>query len=169
MRKRTFLQCLPAVGGLALTTFGPPARAIDAGQPAPEFSLPLASGMLTPADLRGKLTYLDFWASWCGPCKQSFPWMNEMHARHAARGFQVVAINLDKKREDADRFLAELPARFKVAFDPKAETARLFAIKGMPSSALIAADGRLVFNHSGFRDEDRKDLEARILAALPTR
>jgi cytochrome c biogenesis protein CcmG/thiol:disulfide interchange protein DsbE len=143
------------------------AHAVEAGQPAPDFSLPATTGTLGNADLRGKLTYLDFWASWCGPCKKSFPWMSEMQARYAGRGFQVIAINLDKKREDADRFLAETPASFRVAFDGRGDSARLFAIKGMPSSVLVGPDGRVIAVHSGFRDDDRKDLEARIAAALP--
>ncbi len=157
-----------ALAGLLALTLVAPAQAVDAGQPAPDFSLPTASGTVGTVDLRGKLTYLDFWASWCAPCKQSFPWLNEMQAKYGSRGFQVIAVNLDRKREDADRFLAETPAGFKVAFDARGDSARLFAIKGMPSSALIGPDGRLIANHSGFRNDDRKDLEARIAAALPT-
>jgi cytochrome c biogenesis protein CcmG, thiol:disulfide interchange protein DsbE len=164
MKKTMTLALLSAALSTALSTTG--VHAVEAGQPAPDFSLPAASGTLGNADLRGKLTYLDFWASWCGPCKKSFPWMSEMQARYGSRGFQVIAINLDKKREDADRFLAETPAGFKVAFDGKGDSARQFAIKGMPSSVLIGPDGRLMAVHNGFRDEDRKDLEARIAAAL---
>lgn len=143
-----------------------PALALDAGQPAPDLNLPTASGTLGAKDLKGKLTYLDFWASWCGPCKQSFPWMNEMQAKYGSQGFQVIAVNLDKKREDAERFLAEVPARFPVGFDPQGASAKQFQIKGMPSSVLIGADGRVIATHSGFRDDERGALEAGIRAAL---
>jgi len=165
--KKTFTSA-PLFAALCIGLCTTAAHAVEVGKPAPEFSLPAAIGLLGNAELRGKVTYLDFWASWCGPCKKSFPWMSEMQSRYGSRGFQVIAINLDKKREDADRFLAETPASFKVAFDGKGESARLFAIKGMPSSVLIGPDGRVIAVHSGFRDEERKELEARIAVALAT-
>jgi cytochrome c biogenesis protein CcmG/thiol:disulfide interchange protein DsbE len=152
----------------ASVLFTAPAQAADAGQAAPELAaLPTASGgAISAKDLQGKVTYLDFWASWCGPCKQSFPWMNQMQAKYGSKGFQVIAVNLDKKRDDADRFLAEVPAKFSVAFDAPGASAKQFQIKGMPSSVLIGADGRVIATHSGFRDDERAELEARISAAL---
>jgi peroxiredoxin len=92
-----------------------------------------------------------------------------MQARYRGRGLEVVAVNLDAKREEADRFLAETPARFTVAFDPKGDTAKRYAIKGMPSSLLIAPDGKIIQLHSGFRDSQRAELEAAIVAALPAK
>ena len=85
---------------------------------------------------------------------------------HQARGLVVLAVNLDARRADADAFLARQPARFSLAFDAGAESARRFAIKGMPSSALIDRQGLLLFMHRGFRPDDGPALEARIVAAL---
>jgi len=119
------------------------------------------------ADFKGKLTYVDFWASWCGPCRQSFPWMNEMQAKYGARGLQVVGINLDRKRDDAERFLAELPATFTIAFDAAGDSAKRFGVKGMPTSVLVGPDGKVLYMHTGFRNEERAQLEGRIAAALP--
>jgi cytochrome c biogenesis protein CcmG/thiol:disulfide interchange protein DsbE len=153
----------------ASAVFTLPAHAAEVGQAAPELAaLPTAKpgGSVSAKDLPGKVTYLDFWASWCGPCKQSFPWMNQMQAKYGSKGFQVIAVNLDKKRDDADRFLAEVPAQFSVALDPQGASAKQFQIKGMPSSVLIGADGRVIATHSGFRDDERAELEARISAAL---
>ncbi|WP_374319202.1 TlpA family protein disulfide reductase [Aquabacterium sp.] len=144
-----------------------PAQAVEAGQPAPAFVLPQQSGgSLSLADLKGKLVYLDFWASWCGPCRQSFPWMNELQAKYGARGLKVVGINVDSRRADADAFLSQLPAQFAVVFDGKGEAPGAYKIKGMPSSYLIAPDGHVIKVHAGFRAEDRKELEAAIEAAL---
>ena len=152
---------------LCLATLGAPAAwSLEAGTPAPELNLPGLKEAVTLAGLKGKVVYLDFWASWCGPCKKSFPFMNELQARYGAQGFEILAVNLDAQREDATRFLAEVPARFTVAFDAKGDSAKRFEIKGMPSSYLIGRDGRVLVAHKGFREEDRQDLDARIALAL---
>jgi cytochrome c biogenesis protein CcmG/thiol:disulfide interchange protein DsbE len=140
--------------------------AASPGQPAPTLALPGTAGVVDLAAYKGKVVYLDFWASWCGPCKLSFPWLNDMQARHGPRGLQVVAVNLDRQRALADAFLAQVPARFVVAFDPAGDSARRYAVQGMPSSVLIAADGLVLQQHAGFRDEDRAAREAAIVAAL---
>jgi len=136
------------------------------GQPAPALELPGLQGNVSLAAAKGKVVYVDFWASWCGPCRQSFPWMNEMQAKYGARGFQVIGVNVDAKREEADKFLAQTPAKFTLAFDSKGESPRAYAIKGMPTSVLVGADGTVLQQHSGFRDEERRVLEDAIVAAL---
>lgn len=154
------------LGGL-LTLGGTGVQAVEVGQAAPAFSLPRqGGGSLSLADLKGKVVYLDFWASWCGPCRQSFPWMNDLQSRFGHRGLRVVGINVDNRKADADGFLAQLPADFTVAFDAKGEAPGAYQVKGMPSSYLIGPDGRVIKVHSGFRAEDRKELEAAIEAAL---
>ena len=142
------------------------AYALEKGAPAPQFDLLGMDGAVQLAKLTGKVVYVDFWASWCGPCRQSFPWMNEMQAKYGPRGFQIVGINVDAKSEDAKTFLATTPAKFTIAFDPKGATPRQYGIKGMPSSVLIGPDGKVLLEHSGFRDADRAELEAKIQSAL---
>nr|WP_173346355.1 TlpA disulfide reductase family protein [Pseudoduganella dura] len=142
------------------------ASALDRGAAAPQFELPGKEGAVQLAQFRGKLVYVDFWASWCGPCRQSFPWMNEMQARYGARGLQVVGVNLDAKAGDAHLFLAENPARFTIAFDPAGATPRAYGIKGMPSSVLVGPDGKVLFEHAGFKPADRAGLEQQIRQAL---
>jgi thiol-disulfide isomerase/thioredoxin len=137
------------------------------GQPTPAFELDGIAGRLHSDSLRGELVYLDFWASWCLPCRQSFPWMNELQARHAARGLRVVAINVDRERAAAEAFLRDQPARFTVLFDPAGETARSHRVPGMPTSMLIDPQGLLLSRHIGFRMDDRALLEERVRAALP--
>lgn len=143
-----------------------PCLAAGADLPAPAFELAGVNGPVRLADYRGKLVYLDFWASWCGPCKRSFPWMNAMQARYAAQGLQVIAVNVDTSSADAERFLAVTPASFVIAFDPVGTTPRAYAIKGMPSSVLIDAAGRIVHRHAGFSDGDKAGLESQIASAL---
>lgn len=154
---------------LALGAAGlPPASlAVETGQPAPAFSLPSVKGDVVALEqLRGKVVYVDFWASWCGPCRRSFPWMNEMQQKYGARGLVVVAVNVDKKRADADRFLAQLPASFTVVFDDSGATPTAYGVKGMPSSYLIDARGNVVAVDRGFLDERKAPLEDRIKALL---
>jgi len=155
------------LGALCLATLAAPAAwSLDAGAAAPDLNLPGLKEAVTLAGLKGKVVYVDFWASWCGPCKQSFPFMNDLQAKYRAQGFEILAVNLDAKRDDADKFLAEVPAQFTLAFDAKGDSAKRFEIKGMPSSYLIGRDGKVVAAHKGFKEQDRKDLEMRISQAL---
>lgn len=133
---------------------------------APAFELPGAAGPVALADYRGKVVYLDFWASWCGPCRQSFPWMNRMQSQYGNRGLQIIGVNLDAKLPDARAFLTETPANFVVAYDPKGVTPRNYAVKGMPTSVLIGADGQVLYQHVGFTNADRAELERQIKLAL---
>jgi cytochrome c biogenesis protein CcmG/thiol:disulfide interchange protein DsbE len=142
------------------------AFAQDVGQPAPAFEAPGNSGSVRLADMKGKVVYVDFWASWCAPCKQSFPFMNDMQAKYGPRGFQIVGVTVDRKREDAEKFLASTPAKFTVAYDTSGKVAGTYKPKGMPTSFLIGADGVVRMVHVGFRDSDKADLEREIQAAL---
>src|SRR5512132_1796853 len=156
---------------LALAFCAVPAFAAAAGDVAPTFALPTASGETVALDkLRGRIVYVDFWASWCGPCRQSFPWMNEMQAKYGGRGLAIVAINVDKKRADAERFLQQTPAAFTIVFDEPGATPGAYAVKGMPSSYLIDAQGKVAAVEIGFFDDHKASLEERIrelLAAHP--
>jgi thiol-disulfide isomerase/thioredoxin len=165
-RHHSILQ--PCALILTLSSMLPMAHAgqPEAGSMAPEFSLASPQGTVRLADYRGKTVYLDFWASWCGPCKQSFPWMNAMQAKYAAQGLQVIAVNLDAKAEDAQAFLASVPAQFTIAYDAAGVSAQQYRIKGMPSSVLIGRDGKVLSIHAGFNQAARAELEQQITTAL---
>jgi len=157
------LALAAACVGLTATS----AHAVESGQTMPAFSLArMGGGSLSPADLKGSVVYLDFWASWCAPCKQSFPWLNEMQSKYKDKGFKVVAINLDQNTADAEAFLKGTPAAFTIAFDAKGDSPSKFRVKGMPSSFLIGPDGTVLKVHSGFKANDRAELEAAIQLAL---
>lgn len=122
---------------------------------APAFSVASDAGKLNLADFKGKVVYLDFFASWCSPCRSSFKWLNETHGKHAADGLVIVAINVDKERDLAAQFLKENPAKFRVGYDPEGKVAQTYQLKGMPSSYLIDRKGQLRATHIGFRDKDK--------------
>lgn len=133
---------------------------------AADFDLQGKSASIKLSSYKGKLVYLDFWASWCGPCKQSFPWMNAMQDKYQAQGFEVIAVNLDANNEDAQKFLVTTPAKFTVAFDSKGQTPRQYGVKGMPTSYLINSDGKVIYQHMGFNAADREKLEQKIQSLL---
>jgi len=134
---------------------------------APTFSLPALHGTASLDSLRGRVVLVDFWASWCVPCRGSFPWMASLSERYRDRGLAIVAVNLDKDRALADRFLAEHPAPFTVAFDPAGETAEAYHVRAMPTSVLVGADGHVLLTHIGFDPKHSAEVEARIEEALP--
>jgi peroxiredoxin len=140
--------------------------ALEKGDKAPDFSLPGQQGTVNLSHQAGKVIYLDFWASWCGPCHQSFPWMNQMQSKYRSKGLEVIAVSLDGKTEDARKFLAQMPPGFTVAFDSKGETPRLYGVKGMPTSFLIDRNGKVLYQHAGFRPADRDEIEKQIQTAL---
>lgn len=154
---------------LAAALWPLPALALDIGQRAPELEWPDSGFGRRLSDLAGQVVYLDFWASWCTPCRQSFPWLNEMQRRYGSQGLQVVGINLDAERADADRFLARYPAQFALVFGGGVEAAQRLGVQGLPSSVLVGADGRVLHQHLGFKPDDRDGLEAQIRAALQAR
>lgn len=155
---------------LAFAVLGSAAFAAGIGDPAPAFALRNARGdVVSLESLRGQVVYVDFWASWCGPCRRSFPWMNEMQRRYGGRGLAVVAINVDKNPADAARFLERNPAQFAVAYDQAGATPLAYAVRDMPSSYLVDSRGKVAEVEHGFRDERKDALERRIQALLATR
>jgi thiol-disulfide isomerase/thioredoxin len=116
--------------------------------------------------VEGRVIWVDFWASWCVPCRRSFPWLNAMQRKYGADGLQIIAVNLDKDRALADEFLAEVPAEFALRFDPAGSLAKEFGVQAMPSSFLIDADGKVLASHAGFRTADAVEYERAIAGAL---
>ena len=111
---------------------------------------------------KGKVVYVDFWASWCIPCLQSFPWMNEMQTKYADKNFTVLSVNLDAKRANVTKFLQKTPALFPIIYDPKGKIAKAFKLKGMPSSFIINKQGKIVSSHIGFNDEKKARYQQEI-------
>ena len=129
---------------------------------APNFKLEGQQKQIELSDYRGQIIYLDFWASWCQPCRKSFTWMNKMQSLYGKKGFKVIAINLDESRSKADQFLQQIPANFDVAYDPRGNTAQSYKVKAMPSSYIINKRGEVIHANMGFRGKDEDKLETKI-------
>ncbi len=126
-------------------------------------------GAALPAGIgpvKAKVIWVDFWASWCAPCRRSFPWLNEMQSKYGEEGLEIVAVNVDKDRKLADEFLDQTPADFMVRFDPKGKLASKFDVQAMPSSFLLDASGKVLGRHLGFKLTDRDTYEEQIRKAL---
>lgn len=128
---------------------------------------------LTMADIdfdlsrhEGKVVMVDFWASWCVPCRRSFPWMNRMHDKYTADGLVIIAVNLDRSTDNAARFLAKYPAKFEIVYDPTGVLAKKYRVEVMPSSIIIGRNGEMVERHAGFKLKRQDEYEAIIRATL---
>jgi len=140
--------------------------ASDEPADAVNFSVETTEGLLSIDQLRGQVVYIDFWASWCAPCRESFPWMNEMHHRYSDQGLRILAVGIDKTRELSDQFLETLPADFLIGFDHEGNLAQQFKLVGMPSAYILDRDGVLVKTHIGFRQSKTAEYEASIREIL---
>ena len=130
-------------------------------------ALHLTDGTFDQEVLKSNIPVLvDFWASWCGPCAKSFPFLNEMHQQLKDQGLQIVGINLDENMDEAKTFLATFPAGFTVMADVSKQCAKDFGVKAMPSSYLIDRKGIVHHIHLGFRPGEAKELRLLVKKLL---
>jgi len=115
---------------------------------------------------RGKVIYLDFWASWCVPCRESFPWMTDLLREYGSRNFVVIAVNVDKDRRLADLFLNGASASFPIVYDPRGDLASAYQITGMPSAVLIDRAGQVRYRHTGFVSKKKDEYEEHVRALV---
>ena len=115
---------------------------------------------------RGKVVYLDFWATWCPPCRKSMPALNQLRNELVSSGFEVVAINLDEKQDDAEQYLKKYPVDYPIIFDSTASCAKVYDPKGMPTSYLIDRQGVIRDVHVGYRQGDIKEIRSKVQALL---
>jgi thiol-disulfide isomerase/thioredoxin len=125
-----------------------------------------ASASLDLDAYAGRVVVVDFWASWCVPCRRSFPWLNRMHARYADDGLVIIGVNVDAERDAANEFLAAYPADFRIYFDNQGDLAKDFQVEAMPSSFVIGRDGEVVARHLGFKVKKQDEYEAILVEAL---
>jgi peroxiredoxin len=158
-------RLLAAVALVACTA----AVATEPGTPAPEVAIPrldAPSQTFSLASLKGKVVYVDFWASWCVPCRLSMPALDALYRRNAERGFAVVGVNKDTSAADAERFLKRVAVTFPLASDAKDAAARAFDVKAMPSGYLVDRKGVVRNVHRGFTQETAAELEREIETLL---
>jgi thiol-disulfide isomerase/thioredoxin len=122
-----------------------------------------------PLDLgpyAGRVVYVDFWASWCAPCKVSLPWLQELQSRHGDEGLTVLLVNVDRDRKAADAMLAKAGITLPITWDPDGRIAKAYGLEGMPSSFVYGRDGQLRDRHVGFDPRHADDLERSVTTLL---
>ena len=144
------------------------ALGVGEGEMAPDFVLPVLGGETTRSlsASHGKVRYVDFWASWCPPCRVSVPEIVDLHEDLGGSRFEVIAINVDERIDDAVAFLEHYPMSYDVLSDPHGATAAAYALPGMPTSFVIDPAGRVTLVHVGFRRGDMRTIRAHIVELL---
>lgn len=135
--------------------------------PAPGFALPSRNGDIVSLEqLKGQVVMLNFWASWCGPCRQEMPLLDQMHKRYSALGFTLLGVNVEADTKDAERWLADTPVSFPILFDRESKVSKLYNVSAMPSTVFIDRKGNLRYLHRGYKPGDEGEYLNQIRALL---
>lgn len=142
--------------------------AVSVGEMAPKtvFEKIRGGGVLSLADLKGKVVLVDFWASWCPPCRKSLPLFNELKAELASHDFEVYAINVDEDKNNGIRLYNELKVDYPSVLDPKGKSPEAWNVRGMPTSYLVDKVGTVRWIHAGFKEKDLPKIKAEVLKLL---
>jgi peroxiredoxin len=143
-----------------------PAAAADTEAPACELRSLDGTQAVDLRELRGKIVYVDFWASWCTSCVKSFAFLNALDGEFRDEGLHILGVNVDEHRDDALAFLAKRSASFALAADTSGSCPRAFGVKGMPSSYLIDRRGRIRETYVGFRAGEASAIRERVVELL---
>jgi peroxiredoxin len=144
------------------------AYAATVSGPAPNFTLQSnAGGQVSLASLKGKVVMVNFWATWCVPCRQEMPHLEALYQKYNSLGFELLAVNVEKNNaEGARRWLQETPVTFPVLFDPENQVTKLYKVQTMPSTVIIGRDGTMRFMHNGYKPGYENDYQTQVRALL---
>lgn len=159
--KRLLLILLLGLAPLAL------AMAATGGGPAANFTLKSESGSnIRLSEYRGQVVLLNFWASWCGPCRQEFPHLDAIHQKYADLGFTVFGINVDANRADAEQVLKDIPVSFPILFDAENTVSQMYGVDSMPMTVLVDRNGEVRYLHRGYRPGFEETYEQQVRALV---
>ncbi len=163
---RSFMRrSLPVVAAALLVVST--AAALSEGDEPPPIDMPDRNAeKVDLKELRGKVVLVDFWASWCGPCKQEMPVLQSLHEKYADQGLVIVGVNIDTSSKKMNGFLKSAPVGFRIVPDPKITIAQRYEPSTVPTSYFIGRDGKLRYVHEGFRTKDAEGIEAKVKTLL---
>lgn len=132
-------------------------------EPAPDFTLKSDTGEnLRLSEQRGKVVMINFWASWCAPCREEMPLLDELYERYEQAGFTLFGINVEQNPEAAQKFLADVGVSFPILFDPQSEVSREYQVRAMPTTVMVDRDGQVRYVNRGFREGDEEKYREQI-------
>lgn len=151
-----------ALAALAVVTAGAFA-AVAPKAPAPDFTLKSSEGRnLRLAEQRGTVVLVNFWATWCGPCKQEMPHLNRLYGKYRSSGFTLLGVNVDEDPKLAMSLATKMGLQFPLLFDADKTVSKLYDLNSMPATVLIDRDGRVRYLHRGYRDGLEQAYESQI-------
>jgi peroxiredoxin len=140
---------------LLLALLAGSATATGPAPAAPDFALPARDGgEVRLSELKGQVVMINFWATWCGPCRQEMPLLQQIHAKYEPLGFTMLGVNVEPDSAAAQNWLKGMPVSFPIVFDRKSEVSSSFGVEAMPSSVLIDREGRVRHVHRGYKPGD---------------
>jgi len=153
-----FKRC--ALAALVLTGV---VHAADAGGPAPAFTLAALTGQsATLSQYKGQVVMLNFWATWCGPCQQEMPLLDQMYKKYKMAGFTLIGVSVDKEAAPVKDLMARKPVSFPVLLDPANQVSKAYHVDEMPSSVIIDRKGEIRYIHRGYKPGDENEYQDRI-------
>jgi thiol-disulfide isomerase/thioredoxin len=152
---RTWLSLI-LLGALSVTAAGQANAAAGAG-PAPNFTLKSLSGKnMKLSEMAGNVVLINFWASWCGPCREEMPLLNELHKKYEPLGFTVLGVNVEEQADNARGFLNDFPVDFPVLLDSSNQVSKMYNVIAMPTTVVVDRDGNMRFLHKGYKPGDEE-------------
>jgi thiol-disulfide isomerase/thioredoxin len=144
-----------------------PALAVAPAGPAPKFQLTSMAGKPVNLDqFKGQVVMLNFWASWCGPCRAEMPILEKLHTKYKPMGFAMIGVNVEPDSAEAAKWLKATPVTFPILFDTKSEVSKLYSVQSMPSTVIIDRKGNLRWLHRGYKPGDENEYLNQIRALV---
>lgn len=138
--------------------------------PAPDFTLPTSTGeQVTLSDLEGQVVMINFWASWCGPCREEMPLLEQIHQRYERLGFTLLGVNVEEDTRTAEKWLKDRPVSFPILFDPENGVSKLYDVAAMPSTVIVDRKGNVRYLHHGYQPGYENDYQDQIRSLVRER
>jgi len=142
------------------------AHAVDVGGQAPRFKMPGPRGEVALSKSQGQVVLVNFWASWCGPCRKELPELESLYQQHKDKGFTIIGVNIDKERKNADQFIAKFRLSYPIGYDPESKIISAYKGKAMPTSYLLGRDGKVKKIFLGYTKKKFPKMRDDILAEI---
>jgi peroxiredoxin len=159
--KSRFARWALRTAALAVVTL--PTFALSTSGPAPQFALAARGGKtVNLAQYKGQVVMINFWATWCGPCRQEMPLLESIYKKYNKMGFTLIGVNVEPDSKPAEDWLKATPVSFPILFDTKSEVSKMYEVSGMPSTVILDRKGNVAFIHHGYKPGDENEYQDSI-------